>query len=567
MKKHSIRAIWLGAVFHLMTASLCAQMVDDSGIQLLPRGLAPGERAVAPRTLDYLTTPPAEPVRAVAEWEEVEALMVRWPNSTSWNALWAQFIAPVALDLKIYVICATAGQAISAENYFIAQGVPVDSMEFPVQATNSVWIRDYGPWWAWRENSWDRAIVDWIYNRPRPQDDSIPEWEAREWGHPYYGPNLVFTGGNFMVDGWGRGFCSELVFDENVPTVDTRPELDSVMSAFMNLDTMYTFPRFFGIDHIDMSMKLLNDHTTILNQYPAGNSFNAVMDSCAEILAGITNPWGEAVAVHRVPTPSWSGGVPFTYTNAIFVNNKVLLPIYSRAEDTAALALWDSLLPGYSIHGFDCNTIIPSQGAIHCVVKEVIHRHLIRIEYAPLPAALTTPAQGLIDARVVSLGTLDRDSLQLFFATDAAGPWQTVGFDSSGIEHYAATLPPQLAGGPVYYYVRAKNVEGNWTTMPRYGPDAHYLTRFAAGEPAGPQHLVANRSGDDLTLSWDAVTQDVNGIPIAGVEYDVYGSLTLGSIVQAGNLLTTTSSPTALLVGEAIGASTLRYFQVVARLP
>jgi hypothetical protein len=88
------------------------------------------------------------------------------------------------------------------------------------------------------------------------------------WNTPSTGSTL---GGNFMVDGWGRGFCSELVFDENGTAVDEIAELDSVLGAFMNLDTVYTFPRFFGIDHIDMSMKLLNDLTCILNLYPAGN--------------------------------------------------------------------------------------------------------------------------------------------------------------------------------------------------------------------------------------------------------------------------------------------------------
>jgi len=44
-----------------------------------------------------------------------------------------------------------------------------------------------------------------------------------------------------MVDGWGRGFCSELVFDENGTVVDEISELDSVLGAFMDLDTVYTF--------------------------------------------------------------------------------------------------------------------------------------------------------------------------------------------------------------------------------------------------------------------------------------------------------------------------------------
>lgn len=548
-----------------LTISGQAQLVDDDGNPFLPHGLAPQEiKRTLPPVLT-LTPPPDEAVRAIAEWEEVEAIMVRWPNLGSWNNLWVDFLEPVALDLKIYVICASGAQATAAQNLFVTRGVPLDSIEFPVQATNSVWIRDYGPWWVWRENSWDRGIVDWIYNRPRPADDAIPEWEAALWGIPYYGPNLIFTGGNFMVDGWGRGFCSELVFDENGTAVDEREELDSVMAAYMNLDTMYTFPRFFGIDHIDMSMKLLNDHTAILNEYPVGNAFDSVMDSCEEILSAIQNPWGESVTVHRVNTPTWSGGIPYTYTNAIFVNNKILLPIYNRAEDAAAIALWESLMPGYSVHGFDANVMIPQQGAIHCVIKEVVHRHLIRIEYAPLPALLYDTPSASIRARVTSLGTLNRDSLQLFFALDQAGPWQSIAFDTLGGDSFVAVLPVQLGGTPIYYYVRAENDEGNWTSMPRYGPEAHYSTMFVNSSPADPIHLVTARSGNDMRFVWRAIQQDVNGIPLDSISYVVYGSDTFDP--NTGIQIAATVDTSVTVANEALNASARRYYWVRSIVP
>ena len=548
----------------VLTQAASGQLLDDDGNPLLPRGLAPHEKPVSVSPLLYLTQPPAEPVRAVAEWEEVEAIYVRWPNSGSWNLLWSQFLAPVALDLKIYVICASQAQATTAMNYFISQGLPVDSMEFPVQATNSVWIRDYGPWWVWRQNSWDRGIVDWIYNRPRPADDVIPEWIAADGSIPYYGPNLVFTGGNFMVDGWGRGFCSELVFDENGTTIDEISELDSVLGAFMDLDTVYTFPRFFGIDHIDMSMKLLNDHTCILNQYPAGNQYNDEMDSCEAILSQIQNPWGQSVDVVRIGTPSWNAGTPYTYTNAIFVNNKVLLPIYNRAEDAAAIALWDSLLPGYSIHGFNCNSIIPSQGAIHCVVKEVIHRYLIRIEYPPLPEQLSTFEDAEIRARVTSLGTLNTDSLQVFYATDESGPWQTLTFAALGNDSFAVTLPPHPFDVPVYYYARAKNEEANWTSMPRYGPEAHYVTQFPQ-MPAAVDDLTLHRSGDDMVLNWSQVT-DTFGFPIANASYSIYASVAPENIVSPPHLISTTTETSFTLI-NGVNDFDQRFFQIVAEVP
>jgi hypothetical protein len=386
----------------------------------------------------------------------------------------------------------------------------------------------------------------------------------------YYGPNLTFTGGNFMVDGWGKGFCSELVFDENGTTVDEISELDSVLGSFMDLDTVYTFPRFFGIDHIDMSMKLLNDHTLILNEYPAGNQYNDEMDSCETIIEQITNPWGQPVDVHRITTASWNGGTPYTYTNAIFVNNKVLLPIYGgthATRDAQATALWESLLPGYSIHGFNCTSIIPLQGAIHCVVKEIIHRHLIRIEYPPLPEELAGIEDGEITARIVSLGTLDPDSIELYWATDEAGPWFAETFASLGNDSFHVNIPPQPADDIVYYYVRAKNTEGNWTTMPRYGPEAHYQTSFPVTTPAAPESLTVWTDGDDVILQWTPVTQDILGNPVSNVSYLVHGSPNPDSVMFPENEIGVTTETTFIVNDFFTDMNLKMYFRVVAFIP
>ena len=56
-----------------------AQEVDQ-----LPKGLTELERELLPQfqfTSNRMSDPPTGPVRAAAEWEEVEYLVVRWTNS------------------------------------------------------------------------------------------------------------------------------------------------------------------------------------------------------------------------------------------------------------------------------------------------------------------------------------------------------------------------------------------------------------------------------------------------------------------------------------------------------
>lgn len=87
---------------------------------------------------------------------------------------------------------------------------------------NSVWMRDYGQNSVYYNNVDSLAFVDWIYNRlTRKKDDTIPAGIARHMGITLYTTtdalnNLVNTGGNWMTDGMGTAFASELIFEDNV---------------------------------------------------------------------------------------------------------------------------------------------------------------------------------------------------------------------------------------------------------------------------------------------------------------------------------------------------------------
>ena len=503
----------------LTLAAYAGQLVHEG--DPLPRGFAPFEKGLPLPHLDYHTDPPSQQVRAMGEWEEVQGILVRWPYSSSWNTLWANFLTPIADDVRIYMIVSSYSDTSGIKSYLSSNGCPTDSVIFMQRSTNSVWIRDYGPWWIWLQNTWDRAIVDWDYNRPRPQDDAIPEWLATYFGVDYYGPDITHTGGNFFVDGWKSGFASELTYSENSGM--TPSEINQIFEDYMNLDTVNFFPEFYGIDHIDMSMKFLNDHTVIINEYPDGSSYNDDMDDCIAILETLTDPYGEPLDIVRIPAPHWYG-TPYTYTNSLIVNNTVLVPIYNRAEDAEALQIYEDYMPGYEIYGFDCNSIIGSSGAIHCVTKDVIHPHLIRIEHTPMADTVTTAGPYTIAARIVSLGTLDTDSLKVYWSTDGVWPWNIAPMTATAADSFAAEIPAQAAGTDVRYFIFAKNVESNWTHEPRYGPEAHHRFHIDI-EPASPravEELVISPDAPDIVLHWSPVTEDTNGLPITVSQYNVY---------------------------------------------
>ena len=101
---------------------------------------------------------------------------------------------------------------------------------------------------------------------------------------------------------------------------------------------------FDGIHHIDMHMKLLDEETILMAEYPAGVADGPQIEANLEyVLSNHTSKWGTPFEVVRIPSPpepGWGGGFPdeggnyMTYTNSVFVNNTILLPTYYEEFDT-----------------------------------------------------------------------------------------------------------------------------------------------------------------------------------------------------------------------------------------
>src|SRR4030095_15847307 len=185
-------------------------------------------------------------------------------------------------ECTVYIVCSDSN---TVKNSLTAAGIPLTNVKYLDFGFNSIWCRDYGQWNIYKNDVEDVSLVDWIYNRPRPKDDSIPKQLAAATGLDIYqtliAPNdLVNTGGNFMVDGHGTAFSSKLIMEDNGPgndwdvTVKTEADIDTILSKYMGIDRyilMETLP-YDEIHHIDMHMKLLDEETILVGQFPTGVS-------------------------------------------------------------------------------------------------------------------------------------------------------------------------------------------------------------------------------------------------------------------------------------------------------
>jgi agmatine/peptidylarginine deiminase len=364
---------------------------------------------------------------------------------------------------------------------------------------NSIWIRDYGANTVYGSWNNDRVLVDWLYNRPRPDDDAIPDVLAETLGLELYSttgaPNdLMNTGGNWMSDGFGTAFASELILEENnggstwwtdYPD-HSATEIDQIISDFHGVDTYITMPNlpYDGIHHIDMHMKLLDESTLLMAEYPQGVADGPQINANLEyVLSNFTTRWGTPFDVIRIPSPpeqGWGGGYPdangwyLTYTNSVFVNNTILLPTYYTEYDTTALRIYNEALPGYNVVGIDCDNngeaIISLSGAIHCITHTVGIEDPLMISHLPLPDTEDTVNDYIVEAYISHRSEIQSATMK--WSTSLDSEWNSAPMEliAGETENWSASIPAQPAGTSLYYFVEAEANSGKTGARPMPAP-------------------------------------------------------------------------------------------------
>ena len=468
------------------------------GQEMLPHGLAPHERELiapyrASRPLQGrgISSPPPFPVRTMAEWEEVESLVIAW---TGFPGILKQIVRYALDECRVIITCDDQAEveAYLANSEFGGAIEDLSGVTFLVADFNSIWARDYFAENIYANEVDSLLLLDWIYNRPRPADDALSDVIGAAEGIAVYSTttapyDLVHTGGNFMSDGAGTAFSSELVLEENGPsgefnqTVRDEAGVDAIMQQFMGIDhyiKMTALP-FDGINHIDMHMKLLDEETLLVGEFPAGESDGPQLEMNIEgIMSDEVSVYGDPFKLVRIPMPSsTSGNYPpnasyRTFANNVFINGTVLVPTYRTEYDTIGLRILNEQLPGYRIIGIDCDSeqnIIAQSGAIHCITKTIGVRDPLLIRHQRL-----SDTENTIDPYAVEAYIRHRSGIataSVFWSTSPEGPFIEAVMAPSGDGIWQGSISPQVAGTEVYYYIHAEAIGGKEQVRPIVAPE------------------------------------------------------------------------------------------------
>jgi len=347
------------------------------------------------------TNPPVTPVTMYAEWVPTTHVYYVWYPGQHDNFFYGitDAIMHQGGGALVSLIVEDAAHQSSLQNEIIGRGGNLSQVEFVdvsgypfygPNPTDSYWTVDYGPYWV-TDGAGTLGIADPRYYQTRTNDDAIPTKLADLLGVNVWRPDLGFEGGNLTSDGTGTCFASRAHQFHNLPLLPY--QVDEILWDYFGCEKMIWLERLDGesTGHHDMFSKMLTPTTWIMGEYTAAQDpvNAAILNDNAALLASETTAGGQPFNVVRIPMPDqgsqWGWTVWRTYTNSIIVNNVVIVPTYAdeRSHEAAALAAYQSVLPGHTIVGVDSDDIIQEGGAVHCVTRTRPAATVTLIEAAP----------------------------------------------------------------------------------------------------------------------------------------------------------------------------------------
>ena len=283
----------------------------------------------------------------------------------------------------------------------LLRNVPNDHVSFYQLQLDTVWLRDFGPRIV--EVADGTRTLDFYYYGVRPYDDAFPERWSLETDSRLDKVAWTLQGGNLICNGQGLGIATTRIFDDNAVSIGSQhagPSVNAQGKQFVlqelkraiNLQELVVLePLLYeSTKHVDMFAAFIApDHVLVAQLGPGTHRSNAqILDYNARKLSRITIG-GKPLKVDRIQIPPPDGKSWSTYTNAIFTDKLILLPVMKSDPPQIvrnAIETYRRLMPDHHIETVDITSMKKLQGSLHCLSIN-------------LPAAAPLPA-GVIDLSV-----------------------------------------------------------------------------------------------------------------------------------------------------------------------
>ena len=287
--------------------------------------------------------------------------------------------------------------------------------------------------------------------------------------------DLYWTGGNFMTDGYGVGFSTQLMVNENDISNEAFKEIISQELYFSDYH-IFDNPNEISIQHIDCMAKLVDAETIIIKQVSEDSPEYECIEDFAESFYSLNTFYGRPFEIKRIYCPEIAGG-PWennpvaAYTNSLILNNKVLVPKYGIPEDELAIQVFQEAMPGYEVIGFDDSNSDPWYGedALHCRTKGIFDSKMIHISHKSLRSDEIISNDIEIVAEIIDYSGFDLESVTVYWKYSAEdGPYSQFNLEFES-DVYSGSFPEINLNSEIEYYIIATNAMGKTGSHPSAG--------------------------------------------------------------------------------------------------
>ena len=311
------------------------------------------------------------------------------------------------------------------------------------------------------------------------EDDDTNIDFANQMNWDIQGLPLYWTGGNFMTDGYGMGFSTELMINEN--DVD-QIQFSDIVEEYLYIDNYQIFdnPNEESIQHIDCLAKLVNPETIIIKQVSELSPEYECIENFANSFYELNTFYDRPFRIYRILCPEINGGGWETnpvaaYTNSLILNNKVLVPQYGIDEDILAINVYQEALPGYEVIGFNDTFGNPwySEDALHCRTMGIFNPEMIHISHKTIRTEEIVSNHTInIEAEVIDYRDFNSilESVTVFWKYSLEdGPYNQFLLEFISGNMYSGIMPQINSNSRIEYFIVAMNSVGDSFSHPYAG--------------------------------------------------------------------------------------------------
>ena len=435
--------------------------------------------------LFFFAQKPAAPVRNIAEFEPMQGVIVRYPFGIP-----TSLVKEMADVVTVTTLVSSDWQKNTVKNAYQQAGVNMSNIDFITVNTDSYWTRDYSPWFIVDGND-EFGVVDFTYNRPRPNDNKALKTIAEAMGLNYYCMDLKHTGGNYMTDGYGTSASTSLVLTEN--STLSLSDIEQEVNDYLGITNYMLFqdPMDDYIEHIDCWGKFLDVDKVLIGEVPQSDYRYADYEATAQAFASATSSWGNNYQVYRVYSPGCTSinNDVTPYTNSLILNDHVFVAQTGSDWDAAAIATYQQAMPGYTIVPVQESASTPWENtdALHCRTHEIPDLGMLSIHHYPLLGTKPYQPHYPFTAEITAYSgqSLIADSVVAYYQVDTA-QWQMMKLQNTGGKTWAGSFDSLPANAQVKYYLSAQDMSGRHEKHPYIGAaDPHIFTIGAAPDSIG----------------------------------------------------------------------------------